>query len=96
MDGKRSGKDRREKVDRRKGGDSSHRGPENRGTRYRRSDKDRREINTNSFMKRTLSLGSEGRRAGSDQRVFSYAIHIPERRITKARRTCIDRRTFQE
>jgi len=38
----RIGKDRREKADRRKGGGSSHRGPENRGTRYRRSDKDRR------------------------------------------------------
>lgn len=95
MDDNRSGKDRREKVDRRKGGDSSHRGPENRGTRYRRSDKDRREIKNNTFMKRTLSLGKEGRRAGIDQRAFSYAIHIPERRITKDRRTCIDRRTSQ-
>ena len=89
----RSGKDRRVNKDRRKGGISSYSGPENRGTRYRRSDKDRREINKDSFTKRTLSLSNEGRRAGIDQRVFSYAIHLPERRITKDRRACIDRRT---
>ena len=40
---KRTNKDRREKADRRKGDDSSYSGPENRGTRYRRNDTDRRE-----------------------------------------------------
>ena len=86
MDDNRSGKDRRERVDRRKGGDSSHRGPENRGTRYRRSDKDRREINTKSFMKRTLSPGNESMRSGIDQREFSYTDVMPERRSGKDRR----------
>jgi hypothetical protein len=43
MADKRGGKERRVNPDRRKGGDSSYRGPENRGTRYRRSDKDRRD-----------------------------------------------------
>ena len=42
MGNKRSGKDRREKADRRTGGASSHSGPEQRGTKYRRSDKKRR------------------------------------------------------
>ncbi len=40
---KRSGKDRRVYKDRRKGGVSSYSGPEQRGVKYRRSDKDRRE-----------------------------------------------------
>jgi len=39
----RKGKDRRKKVDRRSGDDSAYSGPEQRGTKYRRSDKDRRE-----------------------------------------------------
>ena len=39
----RSGKDRREKADRRQGDDSSYNGPEQRAIKYRRSDKDRRE-----------------------------------------------------
>ncbi len=43
MADERSGKDRRVNKDRRKGDDSSYQGPENRGTRYRRSDKDRRD-----------------------------------------------------
>ena len=42
MTEQRSGKDRREKNDRRSGGKSSYSGPEQRGTKYRRSDKDRR------------------------------------------------------
>ena len=86
MDDNRSGKDRREQVDRRKGGDSSHPGPENRGTRYRRSDKDRREISNKSFMKRTLSPGNESMRSGIDQREFSYTDVMPERRSGKDRR----------
>ena len=39
----RSGKDRRVKPDRRKGGATTHSGPEKRAIKYRRSDKDRRE-----------------------------------------------------
>ncbi len=39
----RSGKDRRVNPDRRKGGRSSYNGPERRATKYRRSDKDRRD-----------------------------------------------------
>jgi hypothetical protein len=42
MADKRSGKDRRVIKERRKGDDSSYNGPENRGIKYRRSDKDRR------------------------------------------------------
>jgi hypothetical protein len=42
MDDKRKGKDRRVNIDRRKGGASSYNGPEQRGTKYRRSDKKRR------------------------------------------------------
>jgi hypothetical protein len=43
MADKRSDKERRVNPDRRKGGDSSYRGPEQRGTKFRRSDKKRRE-----------------------------------------------------
>jgi hypothetical protein len=39
---KRSGKERRENPDRRKGGASSYAGPEKRGIKYQRSDEDRR------------------------------------------------------
>ena len=39
----RSGKDRRKKPDRRSGDDSAYSGPEHRGIKYRRNDKDRRE-----------------------------------------------------
>ena len=42
MEDKRSDKDRRVNPDRRKGGASSYTGPEKRGVKYRRSDKDRR------------------------------------------------------
>ena len=42
MVGKRTGKDRRVNTDRRKGGASSYNGPEKRGVKYQRSDKDRR------------------------------------------------------
>jgi hypothetical protein len=37
-------------------------------------------------------LDNGGRRAGVDRRVFSYAVHIPERRMTMDRRLGIDRR----
>jgi hypothetical protein len=39
MADKRTDKDRRADKERRSGDNSSHTGPENRGTRYRRSDK---------------------------------------------------------
>jgi len=39
---RRSIKDRRVNTDRRKGGASSYSGPEKRGVKYQRSDKDRR------------------------------------------------------
>jgi len=42
---KRSGKDRRVNKVRRKGGDSSYRGPEKRAIKYRRDGNDRRERN---------------------------------------------------
>ena len=83
----RSGKDRRVKKDRRKGGISSYSGPENRDTKYRRNVKDRRDINNNSFMKSTLSSIDEGMRSGIDQRDFSYTGIIPERRSGKDRRS---------
>jgi len=42
MADRQTGKDRRDNPDRRKGGVSSYRGPEQRAIKYRRSDKDRR------------------------------------------------------
>jgi len=85
----RSGKDRKFNKDRRKGGISSYISPENRGAKQQRINKARREINNNSFLKRTLSFGNEGRRSGIDQREFSYAGIIPERRSRKDRRSFI-------
>ena len=89
---KRSGKDRRVNKERRKGGISSYSGPENRGVNEQRSNKDRRETTNNSFMRRALSPGKESRRSGIDQRQFSYAGIIPERRSDKDRRSFVDRR----
>ena len=37
-------------------------------------------------------LDNGGRRAGVERRVFSYAVNIPERRMTEDRRLGIDRR----
>ena len=37
-------------------------------------------------------LDNGGRRSGVDRRVFSYAVHIPERRMTVDRRQGADRR----
>jgi hypothetical protein len=82
----RSGKDRRVNIDRRKGNISSYIGPENRSAHQQRISKDRREIN-NSFLKKTFSLGNESRRSGIDQREFSYAGILPERRSGKDRRS---------
>ena len=40
----------------------------------------------------SMVLDNDGRRSGSDRRSFSYALHVPERRVAKERRTCVDRR----
>jgi hypothetical protein len=37
-------------------------------------------------------LDNGGRRSGVDRRVFTYAVHIPERRMTSDRRLGADRR----
>jgi hypothetical protein len=37
-------------------------------------------------------LDNGGRRAGADRRVFTYAMHIPERRSGTDRRSGVDRR----
>jgi len=37
-------------------------------------------------------LDNGGRRSGVDRRVFSYAVHIPERRMAMDRRRGMDRR----
>jgi len=37
-------------------------------------------------------IDNGGRRSGVDRRVFSYAVHIPERRVTADRRLGMDRR----
>jgi len=86
---KRSGKDRRGNKDRRKGGTSSYSGSENRSVKQQRINEDRREINRNLFMNGISSPGNEGRRSGIDQREFSYAGIIPERRSGKDRRSFI-------
>ena len=86
---KRSDKDRRVNKDRRKGATSSHNGPENRVTRFRRGEKDRREINNNSSIKGTMSHNNEGMRSGIDQRDFSYTDILPERRSGKDRRSTV-------
>jgi len=86
---KRSGKDRRINKDRRKGDNASYSGPENRGTRYQRSDKDRREFNRILFKNKVMSPSYESRRSGIDQREFSYSGIIPERRSGKDRRRSI-------
>ena len=83
MVNKRSGKDRRVIKDRRKGGIPSYSGSENRSVKQQRINKDRREIN------RILPPVNEVRRSGIDQREFSYAGIIPERRSGKDRRSSI-------
>lgn len=93
MSDNRSGKDRRVNPDRRKGGDSSYNGIENRDINPQRSNKDRREINNNIFMKRALSHGNVNNRSGIDQRQFSYTGVVPERRSGKDRRSAVSRHT---
>jgi hypothetical protein len=89
---KRSNKDRRVNGDRRIRSLSSYKGPENRVVNQQRRNNVRRVTGNDSFVKRTLSLGKEGRRFGVDQRQFSYAEHIPERRLCHDRRGLLDRR----
>ena len=43
-------------------------------------------------MRENISLDNGGRRTGSDRRVFTYAVHIPERRAGADRRDGMDRR----
>jgi len=43
-------------------------------------------------MKEANILDNGGRRSGIDRRVFTYAIHIPERRSEADRRCGMDRR----
>lgn len=83
---KRSRKDRRVNKERRKGDIASYNGTENRGTKQQRSNKDRRDTNSNSLMKGTSPPGNESRRIETDQRQFSYAGILPERRSGKDRR----------
>ncbi len=42
-------------------------------------------------MMRTSLPDNDGRRYRSDRRQFSYAFHIPERRLIKERRNDVDR-----
>ncbi len=45
-----------------------------------------------SIPMKEVFLDNGGRRAGVDRRVFSYAVHIPERRMNADRRLGVDRR----
>jgi hypothetical protein len=44
------------------------------------------------MMNGGLLLDNEGRRSGADRRVFSYAVHLPERRSGEDRRDEEERR----
>jgi hypothetical protein len=46
-------------------------------------------------MDKQLLFDKGGRRSGIDRRRFSYAVHIPERRLIKDRRINSDRRDKQ-
>ena len=46
-------------------------------------------------MNNKLFLDNGGRRAGTDRRRFSYAVHIPERRSSIDRRKGLERRGYQ-
>ena len=43
-------------------------------------------------MNRTAQFDNHGRRSGADRRQFTYAVHIPERRVDENRRLTTDRR----
>lgn len=49
----------------------------------------RREI---TILMKEGFLDNNGRRSGVDRRIFTYAVHIPERRSLVDRRSGIDRR----
>jgi len=44
------------------------------------------------FLEKLQLVDNGGRRSGADRRQFSYAFHIPERRISPDRRSGADRR----
>jgi len=46
----------------------------------------------NDILERLISLDNGGRRTGTDRRIFSYTLHIPERRNGNDRRSGDDRR----
>jgi len=81
---RRSGKDHSVIEDRRKGGTFLHKGTGNRRVRQQRNI-DRREMGSHD---------AEGRRSGIDQRHFSYAGIIPERRSGKDRRSSLQKPAY--
>ena len=44
------------------------------------------------FIQEMQLMDNNGRRSGADRRQFSYAFHIPERRVSTDRRSGKDRR----
>ena len=86
---RRTSKVRRVNKDRRKGVISSYIDPENKSVKQQKISIERREIYKNVFPNRILSPGNEVRRSGIEQRLFSYAGIIPERRSGKDRRSFI-------
>jgi len=44
-------------------------------------------------MNRAAYFDNHGRRSGIDRRQFTYAVHIPERRLDENRRDQSDRRS---
>ena len=46
----------------------------------------------NDFLEKMKLMDNGGRRSGADRRQFSYAFHIPERRVAADRRSEHDRR----
>jgi len=46
----------------------------------------------NDFLQKMKLMDNGGRRSGADRRQFSYAFHIPERRVSTDRRLGHDRR----
>ncbi|MEN8245640.1 MAG: hypothetical protein ABFS43_12145 [Thermodesulfobacteriota bacterium] len=46
-------------------------------------------------MNRAAHFDNHGRRSGADRRQFTYAVHIPERRMDQNRRSMSDRRLKQ-
>ena len=84
---RRIGKVRRDNKDRRKGVISSYSDQKNRSAKQQRTSIERRETYKNVFPNRILSPGNEVRRSGVEQRLFSYAGIIHERRSDKDRRS---------